>query len=707
MALKVKLSQFGTISTSSLNDTDKMPVLQFDNAANDFVNKNITLGILKDELFRENGIQIIGDSFITGNLYITGSLVAERIVSSSTVELGDNTILLNTNAPAKRYAGIEVIDSGSSPNPSSSFLWDSLQNHWILTELSASKINIGVPNDNSYGDGFFDEFTSKTNLADALDEISEAFLDLAPPKAGTLTGMSLSASNMSFFSGKLAGGLNSEWYSGSSVAGSDVTTIISAPRVQLHSPFYNVSPSSSHFRSGKFSDFSNLKGGVTASGVKGNLLINLNAGSTVPLRNSTASIVSSSNSIGNGVPPTLFINGTKRYNTFWTQTSASLSASLIDTGSYSFVMAADNGANTSSLFTVWYTSNDSTNNFPNQSLTSISASITSNPTLKYLSGIPYLSGSIVCNTFITASNLHNPVYLTNPLTISSGNPSNWRASTSTGSATIPNYNDTIRVLVSTTANTTSNVTSSYNTIPTIIVTASKPGKSSVTSTITGSIYPINNYGNPASISTNAASSVTEHFLDEYYRVTHLTASINQFPSSSNLTASILTNPPQLQVQNGRLIAGGAPNGSGSYSNFTSGSSGTGYANYFRRISGSNSSGGSITMSVVGSLFDKINKWGSDTTGLQVSLIKSSSVLLTSQTASSEIYDLGRTFNDNSIVEGQQVFGSFIGTAPTVNSGKIICSWTLGTATTNFNVILWIRFKTANNNYIDDFTITFN
>lgn len=432
MALKVKLSQFGTISASSLEDDDKMPVLQFDDNVNDFVNKNITLGILKDELFRENGVQIIGNSFITGNLYITGSLVAERIVSSSTVELGDNTILLNTNAPAKRYAGIEVIDSGSSPNPSSSFLWDSLQNHWILTELSASKINIGLPNDNSYGDGFFDEFTSKTNLADALDEISEAFLDLAPPKAGTLTGMSLSASNMSFFSGKLAGGLNSEWYSGSSVAGSDVTTIISAPGVQLHSPFYNVSPSSSHFRSGKFSDFSNLKGGVTASGVKGNLLINLNAGSTVSLRNSTASIVSSSNSIGNGVPPTLFINGTKRYNTFWTQTSASLSASLIHTGSYSFVMAADNGTNTSSLFTVWYTNNDTTN-FPNQILTFTSASITSNPTLKYLSGIPYLSGSTTCNIFITASNLHNPVYFLNPLTMSSANPPNWRALTYTGS----------------------------------------------------------------------------------------------------------------------------------------------------------------------------------------------------------------------------------------------------------------------------------
>lgn len=39
----------------------------------------------------------------------------------------------------------------------------------------AGNVGIGSPGDSIYNDGFFDYFTPNTRLADAIDEISEAF----------------------------------------------------------------------------------------------------------------------------------------------------------------------------------------------------------------------------------------------------------------------------------------------------------------------------------------------------------------------------------------------------------------------------------------------------------------------------------------------------------------------------------------------------
>ena len=710
MAIKLKLSQFSDISASILTNSDKLPILQYNGS--DYANKTITIETLKDELFRDGGVFIVGDSYITGNLFISGSLVSERIISSSTVDIGDNIILLNTlSGSPKRYAGIEVIDSGSSPNISSSFLWDSQNNYWILTSLSSSNliltnitasnisasgtitasnilitgetnIPIGTPQDTLYSDGFFDTFTSQTKLANAIDEISEAFLDLAPPKAGTLTNTNLTASGMTFYSAKLAGNLNSEWYSGSYVAGS-TTSIITSNNVRLHSFGYNDTPSASYFRSGKYSDFTALFGGVTGSGVKGNASINLNSGNKVNLLNSTASKVSSSNSIGSGTNPTLFIDGTRRYNTFWTQTSASLSASLTDTGSYSFQMSADNGAGSSSIYTVWY---PGTYNSP--SLSGVSASVDSPDTnVKYLSGIKYLSGSHTVRTYLTASNLHDPVYSTvNPLTITSGNPTNWISSISTGSATTPNWNDVLKIETNTTDNTSANIYSTHGILPQITVTATKPGKSDVTSTVTGSPYPINNYGNPAAGTTDNSTYILDNFLDEYYRYTNLQTST--FASSSTLTS--ITNPYQLQVQNGRLIAGAT----GSYSSFTSGSSNDGYAHYFRKITlPGQVSAGSLTMSLFG--FTTISEWGGSTgTGPEVAMIKVGDV--TDTGSANTIYDFGRAAGYSSEgIKGIQNLGN-----STPSSGRI--DWSLGTENTGTNLILWIKYKNAGGNYLDDF-----
>ncbi len=84
-------------------------------------------------------LYVSGSTFLYGDLTIFGSSSVVNI-SSSTVVIGDNRILLNAGSPIIRYAGIDVYDSGSGgiqTNVTSSMLWDSLTDSWIL--FSANK----------------------------------------------------------------------------------------------------------------------------------------------------------------------------------------------------------------------------------------------------------------------------------------------------------------------------------------------------------------------------------------------------------------------------------------------------------------------------------------------------------------------------------------------------------------------------------------
>jgi hypothetical protein len=71
---------------------------------------------------------ITGSLFISQNLIVQGSSSLENITASA-VSIGTNTIVLNTDSPAFRYAGISVFDSGST-NITASLFYDSLTNQW-------------------------------------------------------------------------------------------------------------------------------------------------------------------------------------------------------------------------------------------------------------------------------------------------------------------------------------------------------------------------------------------------------------------------------------------------------------------------------------------------------------------------------------------------------------------------------------------------
>lgn len=79
-------------------------------------------------------LYVSGSTTIAGNLTVLGS-ATQIILSASTVEIDDNILRLNAYSPFQRYAGIEVMDSGSN-NVSASLLWDSTSDYWLFTSAS-------------------------------------------------------------------------------------------------------------------------------------------------------------------------------------------------------------------------------------------------------------------------------------------------------------------------------------------------------------------------------------------------------------------------------------------------------------------------------------------------------------------------------------------------------------------------------------------
>ena len=79
-------------------------------------------------------LYVSGSTTIAGNLTVLGS-ATQVILSASTVEIDDNILRLNAYSPFQRYAGIEVMDSGST-NVSASILWDSTNDYWLFTSAS-------------------------------------------------------------------------------------------------------------------------------------------------------------------------------------------------------------------------------------------------------------------------------------------------------------------------------------------------------------------------------------------------------------------------------------------------------------------------------------------------------------------------------------------------------------------------------------------
>jgi hypothetical protein len=276
---------------------------------------------------------------------ITGSLIVTNGVSGSFS--GDGSGL--TNVPASGVVGLNLsqiatgtVTASVSTDSTAFTLENNGSNLFTVSNTGlavvSSSINIGVPSDDNYTDGFFDTFTENTKLSDAIDEISAAFLDLAPAKAGTLVGTTLSKSAPTTFTGFLAAGLNAtDWYVGAS-AYSNISLLTSTTTVTLNTP-----DTSTRFRAGKNSDrvAGTLIGGVTSSKALGNAALTVS---------STRALTS-----GNGSTGTIQITDIAQYNTFWAKANARINDTLTANRFLQVCnISADNGAGTSNTYQMWY-----------------------------------------------------------------------------------------------------------------------------------------------------------------------------------------------------------------------------------------------------------------------------------------------------------------------------------------------------------------
>jgi predicted acyltransferase (DUF342 family) len=113
-----------------------------------------------------------GDLFVSGNLQILGS-ATNVVLQSQTVEIDDNIIRLNAYSPFERYAGFEVIDSGSS-GVSASLVWDSQNDYWMFVSASgeSSKLIGTTPSEygseNSLHTNIIPKGTGLNNIGDSL-----------------------------------------------------------------------------------------------------------------------------------------------------------------------------------------------------------------------------------------------------------------------------------------------------------------------------------------------------------------------------------------------------------------------------------------------------------------------------------------------------------------------------------------------------------
>lgn len=159
-----------------------------------------------------NGVlTVTGNTLLQSNLYVSGNLeilgdATSVTIQSTTVELDDNIIRLNAYSPFERYAGFEVIDSGST-GVSASLVWDGLNDYWMFVSSSgeSSKL-IGTTADaygseisltentfpiatgpNTIGDSLLTMIASGTTLAFNTNKFTVSSTDGSTLIAGNLT----------------------------------------------------------------------------------------------------------------------------------------------------------------------------------------------------------------------------------------------------------------------------------------------------------------------------------------------------------------------------------------------------------------------------------------------------------------------------------------------------------------------------------------
>jgi len=321
----------GYISASTLNSTDLVSInniLTYITSSNISASGNVELGTLA----------VRGNTTFYGDftVYGTGSVVN---ISSSTVIIGDNRIQLNawsTGSLSQRYAGLDLTDSGSNNSVTSSLLWDSANNYWLLTNnqtgsnpvVTSSALILQGPI-SSFGDEKQLPINTFLKVESAIGNLTASNLtevDSLLTYNGTISSSAISASSAFFSLDVLISGVLKVFnkiYAYAGIIG-DITGSLSGSSV-----ITNTITASTITSSTITTDNAQINGGNINNTVIGNI-----TPSTGNFTNVTASTISSSILISDN-------------NTLVNVTSSNISASGYITGSNVYVentITADTGS---------------------------------------------------------------------------------------------------------------------------------------------------------------------------------------------------------------------------------------------------------------------------------------------------------------------------------------------------------------------------
>jgi len=131
-----------------------------------------TDAIVSGELSVSGNTNLDGNLYVSGNLEVLGSATSV-VIQSSTVEIDDNIIKLNAYSPFERYAGFEVMDSGST-GVSASLVWDSQADYWMFVSSSGDSSKLIGTTPGTYGsevsltNNVIPKGTSQNTIGDSL-----------------------------------------------------------------------------------------------------------------------------------------------------------------------------------------------------------------------------------------------------------------------------------------------------------------------------------------------------------------------------------------------------------------------------------------------------------------------------------------------------------------------------------------------------------
>ena len=325
------------------------------------------------------GVGIGGSLFVSSSSNISGVVVNSGVVkvgawAGSTITSFYGGTGLNTYTKGDLLAGtgatLSILPVGSNDYILAADSTASTGLTWKAA-ASAGTTVIGTPNDGLYTDGFFNEWTTSTTIANAFDDVNELLALIAPAKPSTLTSTSLTATAVpTYYSAKIAAGLGTEWYqagygTGIEVSRYFVTGTHTLTTANTTTRFYAGTLTTSTYGILKF----NIENYISSTGA-----------TYGQIDMTTNYTVNSSNN-------NLVLTAMDVYNNIWTKANARINTYTPAHAGYQGLSIAHTTENQeTNIYDLWY---DSWSTGKSPSFSQSATASTYSQSLKYLSGIGY------------------------------------------------------------------------------------------------------------------------------------------------------------------------------------------------------------------------------------------------------------------------------------------------------------------------------